>query len=101
MSSEQVFLAARPPFAPFSSGKQVSAIVHRALQRAGVHDAPTQGAHLLRHSAATAMLRAGGTLESIAMVLRHQSIQTTAHYAKVDVAMLLKVVQPWPPGAPC
>jgi len=98
---ESVFLGAHPPFRPFHSSVAVSAIVRSALRRAGVHDAPSRGAHLLRHSAATAMLRAGGTLESIAMVLRHRSTLTTAHYAKVDVRMLLEVVQPWPAGAAC
>jgi len=47
------------------------------------------------------MLRAGGSLETIATVLRHRSPQTTAHYAKVDVAMLLEIAQPWPGGASC
>lgn len=46
------------------------------------------------------MLRAGGSLETIGTVLRHQSPDTTAHYAKVDVAMLARVTQPWP-GASC
>lgn len=98
---ESVFLGTHPPFRPLPSSAVVSAIVDSALRRAGVHDAPSRGAHLLRHSAATAMLRAGGTLESIAMVLRHRSVLTTAHYAKVDLRMLLEVVQPWPAGAAC
>jgi site-specific recombinase XerD len=76
-------------------------IVAVALQRAGVHDAPSRGAHLLRHSAATAMLRAGSSLEAIGAVLRHQSPDTTALYAKVDLGMLGQVTQPWPGGVSC
>jgi site-specific recombinase XerD len=47
------------------------------------------------------MLRAGGSLDTIATVLRHRSPDTTAYYAKVDVAMLRQVVQPWPGGVAC
>ena len=44
-----------------------------------------QGAsHRLRHTAATEMLRAGAGLTEIGQVLRHQSVLTTAIYAKVD-----------------
>ena len=42
------------------------------------------------------MLRGGATLDAIATVLRHRSTDTTAHYAKVDVAMLGDVAQAWP-----
>jgi site-specific recombinase XerD len=41
------------------------------------------------------MLRAGASLESVGIILRHRSPSTTAIYAKVDVAMLEKVAQPW------
>jgi integrase/recombinase XerD len=95
----RVFLTVPAPTRPFASSSAVSDIVRFALARAGVRNPPTRGAHLLRHSAATAMLRAGNSLETIATVLRHRSPDTTAHYAKVDIAMLLKVVQPWPGGA--
>jgi hypothetical protein len=33
--------------------------------------------------------------------LRHRSVDMTAHYAKVDVATLLEVSQPWPGGESC
>jgi site-specific recombinase XerD len=98
---DSVFLGVHPPFHPLRCSTAVSRIVQSALRRAHVYNPPSRGAHLLRHSAATAMLRAGGTLESIAMVLRHRSTLTTAHYAKVDIGMLLEVVQPWPRGAAC
>ena len=51
---------------------------------------------MLRHSAATAMLREGATLHQIASVLRHASIETTFHYAKVDRNLLRMVAAPWP-----
>ena len=97
----RIFLRSKAPFRPFAGGSVVSHIVHLALQRAGIKDAPSQGANLLRHSAATAMLRAGATLDAVATVLRHRSANMTAHYAKVDIRMLERVAQPWPGDRSC
>ena len=66
----------------------VTGIVHRACNRAGL---PRIGAHRLRHTAATQMLRAGASLPEIAQVLRHRSPNTTAIYAKVDRRALAEV----------
>ena len=99
--SDRVFLRLHAPFRPFAKSCTVSQIVQRALERAGIADAPSRGANLLRHSAATSLLRAGASLDSVGAVLRHQSPDTTAHYAKVDVQMLREIAQPWPGGASC
>jgi site-specific recombinase XerD len=99
--TDRVFLCANAPVRPFATSASVSDVVRLALQRAGIVDPPSKGAHLLRHSAATEMLRAGASLDVISTVLRHQSTDTTAYYAKVDIAMLEKIAQPWPEGAPC
>jgi site-specific recombinase XerD len=42
------------------------------------------------------MLRHGLPLDQIGQVLRHRDIDTTAYYAKVDVALLKQIAQPWP-----
>lgn len=81
-------------------GIDVAHVVDRAIRRAGV-EAPTHGAHLLRHSLATQMLRSGNSLQDIARVLRHRSVETTTKYAKVDVAHLRLVAQPWPQVTSC
>ena len=57
--------------------------------------------HLLRHSAATAMLRSGASLELVAAVLRHKSPNMTAHYAKIHVELLRQIAQPWPEESSC
>jgi site-specific recombinase XerD len=98
---DRVFLCANAPHRPLATSSGISDIVRLALRRAGIADPPSHGANLLRHSAATTMLRAGATLDAIATVLRHRSSDTTAHYAKVDIAMLRQVAQPWPEGVPC
>lgn len=97
----RMFLRSSAPYRPFASSCAISDVVRLALKRAGITDAPSRGANLLRHSAATAMLRAGATLDAIGAVLRHRSADTTAHYAKVDVAMLRQIAQPWPGAVSC
>jgi integrase len=75
------------------SASAVSQIVRRACQRAGL---PMVSAHRLRHTAATEMLRAGGSLTEVGQVLRHRGRDVTSIYAKVDRLALAAVVQPWP-----
>jgi integrase/recombinase XerD len=93
---DRVFLCVKAPFRPLCCGPIVSGIVRAALRRAGIENPPSHGANLLRHSTATMMLRAGATLDEIGTVLRHKSPDTTAHYAKVDIAALQQIAQPWP-----
>ncbi len=82
----------------FSSGTAVAAIVRRALQRAGI-DVPSKGAHVLRHTLATRLLREGSSLPEIGEALRHRQQQTTTIYAKVDLRSLRAVAPSWPGGA--
>jgi len=93
VDTSRVFITAIAPFVPFSRWV-VGTITARALRLAHI-DAPSYGAHLLRQSAATAMLRQGTSLEAIGTVLRHASIETTHAYTKVDVDLLDQVVMPW------
>jgi integrase/recombinase XerD len=93
---DRVFLCAKAPFRALRSGGAVSDIVRGALRAAGIENPPTRGANLIRHTTATTMLRAGATLDEIGTILRHKSPDTTAHYAKVDVATLRQITQPWP-----
>ena len=95
-----LFLSTHAPMDRPLSSVTVSAIVARAIKRAGVV-APSKGAHLLRHSAATEMLRQGLPLEDIGTVLRHRSVETTAHYAKVDLTLLREITRPWPEVTSC
>jgi site-specific recombinase XerD len=96
----RIFLRVRAPYRPLSTYSAISDIVRSAIRRAGV-DAPIKGAHLLRHSFATTLLRSGGTLDTVGSVLRHQSPQTTLIYAKVDFSSLSTIAQPWPESTSC
>jgi integrase/recombinase XerD len=93
-ASRRVFLLSRAPGGGMS-GSAVKAVVRSACRRAGL---PEAGAHRLRHSAATGMLRAGAPLAEIGQVLRHRSMSTTAIYAKVDHGALAQLALPWPGG---
>lgn len=94
-SSRRVFLCSRAPVRGFSHPATVSTIVARALGRAGIAS-QVRGAHLLRHSLATAMVRRGASLTEIGEVLRHRSPNSTEIYAKVDFDALRDVAMPWP-----
>lgn len=98
--AEALFVRCRAPFRAFRSHAAVSVIVAQALRRAHVPRPSRGAAHLLRHSLATSMLRQGATLQDVAAVLRHRSIETTQIYAKVDVTALRKIAQPWPEVRP-
>ncbi|HXX01199.1 MAG TPA: site-specific integrase [Candidatus Acidoferrales bacterium] len=97
-SSRRVFLRHRAPIRGFARNGCVSSIVHRTLIAAGV-DSERKGAHLFRHTLAVDLLRNGASLDEIGNVLGHRSPNTTALYAKVDVAALRSLALPWPGGA--
>jgi integrase/recombinase XerD len=92
--SRSVFLSVRAPHRPLCSSA-VGQIVRAAGRRVGV----AASAHQLRHTIATEMLGGGATLGEVSRVLRHQSIDTTAIYAKVDLTRLRDLARPWPGGA--
>lgn len=99
LDAPEVFTTALAPYRPLTRAA-VTHIVRAALLRAGIK-APINGAHVLRHSAATTMLREGASLAGVGAVLRHRSPMTTAHYAKVDFGLLSEIAQPWPEASSC
>ena len=88
----RLFITAQAPHRGLASNG-VTTVVAVAGRRAGLG---TIGAHRLRHSAATAMLRAGGSLSEIGQILRHRRVAATAIYAKVDLEALRSLAHPWP-----
>ena len=47
---------------------------------------------------ATEMIRGGASFHQVADVLGHESLQTTAIYAKLDLDSLSQLTLPWPGG---
>ena len=96
--TRRLFVRLKAPHRGFRSTVAVCGIVRRALARAGI-DPPCKGAHLLRHSLATGMLRNGASLEEIGQILRHRHPETTQIYAKCDLEGLRALAPAWPGGA--
>jgi integrase/recombinase XerD len=90
-----VFVTVRAPFRPLTPAA-VRQVMGRACRQAGL---PRVGAHRLRHTLATGLLRAGSSLTEVGQVLRHRSQLSTAIYAKVDQDSLRILARPWPGGA--
>ncbi len=96
-STRRLFIHLKAPRRGFANSIAISSLVARSLKKAGI-DSPHTGAHLFRHTLATEMLRQGASLAEIAQLLRHHSFNTTTLYAKVDLATLQTLAQPWPGG---
>jgi site-specific recombinase XerD len=94
-ASRRAFIRHRAPLVGFANASAISTLVMRAIKHAGV-ESVHKGAHVLRHSLATTLLRQGGSLDEIGELLRHKSPNTTAIYGKVDVTALHTLALPWP-----
>ena len=97
-ATRRVFIRMLAPQQGLAGPVAICCIVRRALQRAGL-DPDFKGAHLLRHSLATNLLRRGASLREIGQLLRHRQPTTTQIYAKVDITALRGIALPWPGGA--
>lgn len=87
-----LFLTVRGPARRLQPAS-VRGIMREACRRAGLDRV---GAHRLRHTLATELLRAGSSLPEIGQVLRHRNMLSTAIYAKVDHERLRALARPWP-----
>lgn len=87
-----VFVRAVAPFTALGPSS-ISCIVGRVARRAGLG---TIHAHRLRHTTATLTLNAGASLDEVAQLMRHASVNTTATYAKTDLTRLAGLTRPWP-----
>ena len=92
-----IFVRARPPYRQLS-GPSVTDIAKRALRRAGV-TVSRPGAHVFRHTFASQMVRRDVPMKTIADLLGHARLETTAIYAKLDRETLATIALPWPGGA--
>jgi site-specific recombinase XerD len=85
-------------------GQAVSVMLVRCVMRRALAQVPgceqLRGTHVLRHTAATRLFQRGVPLKTLADLLGHRSIDTTAIYTKVAVPVLAGVALPWPEVQP-
>jgi site-specific recombinase XerD len=99
VGSPRVFLSFAPPPRPFKFPASISRIVRSRLEQAGIELPVAAGAHLLRHSLATQLVRRRRPINEVADLLGHRSIDTTAIYVKVALPQLADVALPFPGNA--
>ena len=99
IESRQVFLSYVVPVGPFRSSTCISNIVRSRLERGGIKLPRVAGAHLVRHSLATQLVRQQCPINEIADLLGHRSIDTTAIYVKVALPQLADVALAFPGAA--
>ena len=96
-TSRALFVTTMAPHEPFHNGCMLNNILKQAFAKAGLKlPIPYVGAHVLRHSLATNLVRRGNSLAEVGDVLRHRSLESTVIYAKLDIEGLRTVAQPWP-----
>ncbi|MBQ9043273.1 MAG: tyrosine-type recombinase/integrase [Eggerthellaceae bacterium] len=94
-----VFLGSRQPHRPFKNASSIRDLIEVAFIAAGIERTPV-GTRILRHSAATRMLRSGEVpLATISAVLGHAGPSTTEAYLEADSGHMLECVLPLPKGA--
>jgi len=99
VDNPHVFLSYAPPARPFKCAASISRIVRSRLEQAGIELPSAAGAHLLRHSLATQLVRRRRPINEVADLLGHRSIDTTAIYVKVALPQLADVALPFPGDA--
>jgi integrase len=95
---EHVFLRCKAPHTKLADHASIYKVTATTFRIAGVSDLKA-GTRLLRHSAASRLLRAAVPLPTISAVLGHASSESTNVYLGVDEERLLECVLPVPAGA--
>lgn len=95
---DHVFLRSRAPHIRLAGHASIYRVTAETFRTAGVAEVKA-GTRLLRHSAASRLLRAGVPLPTISAVLGHASPESTNLYLSVDEDRLRQCVLPMPGGA--
>ena len=96
-TSRTFFVTDRAPHRPFKDAQMLNAVLKDAFAKTGLKPpVPYVGSHVLRHSLAVNLVQRGASLDEIGDLLRHRSRISTMIYAKLDVAGLRSIAQPWP-----
>ena len=95
---DHVFLRCKAPHTKLADHASIYRVTATTFHTAGVTDLKV-GTSVLRHSAASRLLRAAVPLPTISAVLGHASPESTNLYLSVDQEHLLECVLPVPAGA--
>lgn len=95
---DHVFLRRLAPHVRLGDHAAIHRVTAEVFRVAGVADVKA-GTRLLRHNAASRMLRAATPLPTISAVLGHASEESTKQYMSVDDDRMLGCVLPAPEGA--
>lgn len=94
--SGHVFVGSKAPHGPFADHAAVYRVIKKVFAAAGVDG--RAGTRVLRHSAATGMLRSGAALPVISAVLGHADPRSADAYLEVDEERMRACVLPLPEG---
>lgn len=92
---DHVFLRAVAPHTELADHASIYGVTRRVFKAAGVNR-PRAGTRLLRHNAASRLLRAGTPLPTISAVLGHSSPDSTNVYLSTDTERMRACVFPLP-----
>jgi integrase len=95
---DHVFLRVKAPHTRLTGHASIYCVIAEVFRAAGVVEVKV-GTRVLRHSAASRLLRAAVPLPTISAVLGHADPESTNLYLSVDEARLLECVLPVPGGA--
>ncbi len=98
VSDDHVFLRQVAPHVRLGDHATIHRVTTEVFRVAGVVDAKV-GTRVLRHNAASRMLRAATPLPTISAVLGHASEESTRQYLSIDESRLLECVLAVPEGA--
>ncbi len=97
-ADDHVFVRSVAPHVRLADHASVHRVTVTTFRKAGVSD-PKAGTRLLRHNAASRLLRTAVALPTISAVLGHASEESTNQYMSVDRDRLVECVLPIPEGA--
>jgi integrase len=95
---DHVFLRVKAPHTRLTDHASIYRVIAEVFRAAGASEVKV-GTRVLRHSAASRLLRAAVPLPTISAVLGHADPESTNGYLSVDRARLLECVLPVPAGA--
>ena len=90
-----IFIRQLAPFNPFTEHSACYEVVSKVFKKAGIEKGPCiWGMHMLRHNAASTMVKNAVPIETIAAILGHSSPDSTDIYITTDEKSLKSCVLP-------